>query len=367
MRETDVLDTWFSSALWPFATLGWPRETPELERYYPGNVNVTAREIIRLWENRMIFSGLFLLGDVPFTDVIINSTVLAVDGRRMSKSLGTGIDPLDAVAEHGADATRYGLLKISSTQDVRFSWGAIEEGGKLANKLWNVARLILQKAEGAEPRLDPSSLEETWIVGRIDETRAEIEDAASRGSTSLTSPTRSTTSPSTISATGTRRRSSLGSTRMTPRRSEPRWQRSSACSRCCTPSCRTSPRRSGRSSTTRRLILGPWPEPGERDPVAAEAMERVQAAAATFRRSGALVPLEGDEKRIFDAVVKPERFARSDGRAVEDEQERLRKEIARSEAMLANERFVSKAPADVVEAEREKLERYRRELEALGG
>ena len=125
----DVLDTWFSSALWPFATLGWPEQTPELERYYPGDVNVTAREIIRLWENRMIFSGLFLLGDVPFTDVIITSTVIAVDGRRMSKTLGTGIDPLEAVDKHGADATRYGLLKMSSTQDVRFCWGTIEEGG----------------------------------------------------------------------------------------------------------------------------------------------------------------------------------------------------------------------------------------------
>ena len=138
-RETDVLDTWFSSALWPFATLGWPHETAELARYYPGNVNVTAREIIRLWENRMIFSGLFLLGEIPFSDVIITSTVLAADGRRMSKSLGTGIDPLEAVRRYGADATRYGLLKISSTQDVRFSWGAIEEGAKLARKLWNVA------------------------------------------------------------------------------------------------------------------------------------------------------------------------------------------------------------------------------------
>src|SRR5262245_42479533 len=173
-RDPDVLDTWFSSALWPFATLGWPQQTPELERYYPGDVNVTAREIIRLWENRMIFSGLFLIGDIPFTDVIITSTVLAVDGRRMSKSLGTGIDPLDAVEKHGADATRYGLLKISSTQDVRFSWGAIEEGRKLANKLWNVSRLILSGAEGVRPEARPRDLEERWILARIDATRAEI-------------------------------------------------------------------------------------------------------------------------------------------------------------------------------------------------
>ncbi len=99
----------------------------------PANVNVTAREIIRLWENRMIFSGLFLRGEVPFTDVIINSTVLAVDGRRMSKSLGTGIDPLEAVAEHGADATRYGLLKISSTQDVSLQLGG-DRGGREARQ-----------------------------------------------------------------------------------------------------------------------------------------------------------------------------------------------------------------------------------------
>ena len=146
-----MLDTWFSSALWPFATLGWPEDTPELRRYYPGDVNSTAREIIRLWENRMIWSGLELMGDLPFHDVIIHSTVLAPDGRRMSKSLGTGIDPLDVIDAHGADATRYGLLKISSTQDVRFSEGAIEEGRKLANKLWNVARLVLSHAEGAAP------------------------------------------------------------------------------------------------------------------------------------------------------------------------------------------------------------------------
>src|SRR5215218_9499052 len=142
-RSEDVLDTWFSSALWPFAILGWPEQTPELDAWYPGTLNTTAREIIRLWENRMIFSGLELLGDVPFRHVIIHTTVLATDGRRMSKSLGTGRDPMELVGTHGADATRYGLLKLTSSQDVRFSEGAIEEGRKLANKLWNVSRLIL--------------------------------------------------------------------------------------------------------------------------------------------------------------------------------------------------------------------------------
>ena len=151
-RDPDVLDTWFSSALWPFATLGWPEETDALARYYPGDVSSTAREIIRLWENRMIFAGHFLMGEVPFTDVIIHSTVLAADGRRMSKSLGTGVDPMEPIEAHGADATRYGLQKVSSTQDVRYSVGAIEEGRKLATKLWNVARLILQHADGTRSR-----------------------------------------------------------------------------------------------------------------------------------------------------------------------------------------------------------------------
>src|SRR6186713_2113499 len=174
-REDDVLDTWFSSALWPFATLGWPDDTPDLRTYYPGDLNTTAREIIRLWENRMIFSGLELMDDIPFRDVIIHSTVLAPDGRRMSKSLGTGIDPLDVIADHGADATRYGLLKMSSTQDVRFAYGAVEEGRKLANKLWNVSRLILANAEGIEPSAEPREAEERWILARLDATRAELE------------------------------------------------------------------------------------------------------------------------------------------------------------------------------------------------
>src|SRR5207237_9194654 len=101
-----------------------------------------------------------------FHPVNYPSMILAPDGRRMSKSLGTGIDPTDLIAEHGADATRYGLLKMSSTQDVRFSVGAIEEGRKLANKLWNVARLVLSQAEGVEPRLRPNSVEERWILRR---------------------------------------------------------------------------------------------------------------------------------------------------------------------------------------------------------
>src|SRR3954451_22131656 len=120
-REPDVLDTWFSSALWPFATLGWPDDTPELRAFYPTDVLSTARDILFLWVARMVMMGLEFTGDIPFSDVYVHSVIQAPDGRRMSKSLGTGIDPLELIDRYGADATRFGLLAMSSTQDVRFS------------------------------------------------------------------------------------------------------------------------------------------------------------------------------------------------------------------------------------------------------
>ncbi|MFL5946786.1 MAG: valine--tRNA ligase, partial [Gaiellaceae bacterium] len=174
-RSVDVLDTWFSSALWPFATLGWPEDTEDLRTFYPGDLNTTARDIIRLWENRMIFSGLELMGDLPFTDVVIHSTVHAPTGGRMSKSLGTGMNPLAVIDAYGADAMRYGLMKMASSQDVRFSEGAIDEGRKLANKLWNVSRLIIQASEGAVPAERPQLLEDGWILARLSLTHRALE------------------------------------------------------------------------------------------------------------------------------------------------------------------------------------------------
>jgi valyl-tRNA synthetase len=366
-RDPDVLDTWFSSALWPFATLGWPDDTPDLRRYYPGDFNITAREIIRLWENRMVFSGLELLGDIPFRDVIIHSTVLAVDGRRMSKSLGTGIDPIEPIEEYGADATRYGLSKISSTQDVRFSYGAIEEGRKLAIKLWNVARLILQNAEGILPALEPRDLEERWILARLDAARAELEDAWSRFDFSESTATlyhltfddfcdwyveaikprlyeRDEAAIATALAALEQLLALLHP--LMPHVTEEIW--------------------SQLPDRASRLIVTPWPEEDTRFAGDARALDRVQEAAQIFRRSGVQVELgSDDERRILAAVVRPER-AQGDGNR-DAEIARLRKEVARAEGMLANERFVANAPAEVVAAEREKLERYRSELAVLEG
>ena len=189
-RDPDVLDTWFSSALWPFATLGWPDRTPELRAFYPTDALVTARDIIFLWVARMIMMGLEFAGDIPFSDVHIHAIIQAPDGRRMSKSLGTGIDPLDLIeggprppvfAEggsfpaYGADALRWGLLAMASSQDVRFNEERIAQGLQLTNKLWNAARLILLGvAPDARPALAPAAVEDRWILSRFERASAVI-------------------------------------------------------------------------------------------------------------------------------------------------------------------------------------------------
>jgi valyl-tRNA synthetase len=297
--------------------------------------------------------------------VNIHSTINAPDGRRMSKSLGTGIDPLEAIDEHGADATRYGLLKNSSTQDVRFSYGTIEEGRKLANKLWNVSRLILQNAEGAAVAASPRDLEERWILARIEATRAEIEGQWSRFELAASTDAlyhltfddfcdwyAEAIKPRLYEGDKDAVATALAALErllallhpVMPHVTEEIWTQ--------LPDRET------------RLIVAPWPDADARFADDVGALDRVQEAAQIFRRSGVQVELSSDdERRIFAAVVRPERAHVDDKRDVEIV--RLRKEVARAEAMLGNEKFVSNAPADVVAAEREKLERYRRELAIL--
>ena len=142
--QTDVLDTWFSSALWPFATLGWPKKTKDLKKFYPTNVLSTDRGIINLWVARMIFSGKEFMQKEPFKDVYIHATVLTREGKRMSKSLGTGIDPVNLIEKYGADATRFGISwQIMGGQDIRFVEDNIIMGRKFCNKLWNASRFVL--------------------------------------------------------------------------------------------------------------------------------------------------------------------------------------------------------------------------------
>jgi valyl-tRNA synthetase len=361
-RSEDVLDTWFSSALWPFATLGWPDDTPDLRTFYPGDLNTTARDIIRLWENRMIFSGLELMGEVPFRDVVIHSLLHAPAGGRMSKSLGTGMNPMANIEAHGADATRYGLMKMASSQDVAFSEGAILEGRRLANKLWNASRLLLQ-AGVTEIEQRPSSLEERWILARLSQTQRAVEanldafdfshlvqelyhltfDDFCDWYLEAIKPRLYEGDTDALATAGAalERLLKLLHPAM-PHVTEEIW--------------------SNLPGRETRLIVAPWPEAG--DDAEAGALQDVQEAAERFRRSGVLTPLAGEKERIFAAVVKPER-AKVDGGNASAEIDRLRKEVDRAEKMLANERFVENAAPDVVEAEREKLAKYRRELDAL--
>ena len=312
----------------------------------------------------MIFSGLEMMGDVPFSDVVIHSLVHAPSGGRMSKSLGTGMNPLALIDEHGADATRYGLMKMASSQDVTFSEGAIEEGRKLANKLWNASRLLIQAGV--------TEMDERPLVARgALDPRAAVGDAGrARG---LPRPLRLLAPRRRALPPHLRRLLRLvpggdqaAHLRRRRRRARDGRRGARAAAQAAAP---------GHAARDGGDLVEPA---GTREPVDRCALARdrrrrprptrssasrrrpsASGAAACRRRSRAT--RSGSSTRSSS----PER-RRPNGN-VEVERGRLRKEIERAEKMLGNPGFTSKAPAEVVEAEREKLERYRRELDALGG
>jgi valyl-tRNA synthetase len=400
-QEEDVLDTWFSSALWPFATLGWPEDTPELRAFYPTSFLTTAREILFLWVARMVMTGIEFAGDVPFRDVYVHSVIQARDGRRMSKSLGTGIDPLEEIDEHGADALRFGLLAMSSTQDVRFSDAKVQQGADLANKLWNASRLILLNVGEVKAAPRPATVEDRWILSRLEATIASVTakleeyDFAHAAVEAyaffwselcdwyleIVKP-RLYEGEEDVSANllWTLERTLALLHPVMPFISEEIWS--------------YHPSRRG------HLAVHPFPEADEslRDPEA-EAEVRagieltgrlrawrdlVEAPAATVlpARAEGAAPQEfvgrlarfefGEDGGDPVAAVGPVKILASeeiDAEAIaarlEARRGELRSEVARAEGKLGNEKFVARAPADVVEEEREKLERYRAELEEL--
>jgi len=189
--DEDVLDTWFSSALWPFSTMGWPEDTPELKTFYPGDVLCTAREIITLWVSRMVMMGQYCVGDIPFSDVYIHAMIQDGQGRKMSKSLGNGIDPLVAIDSHGADAMRFTLASMATdTQDIRMPVAAmtlpdgrqvntspkLDIGRNFCNKLWNASRFAMMNLDGIDPAgFDQGEMDITdkWILSRLTDTIAE--------------------------------------------------------------------------------------------------------------------------------------------------------------------------------------------------
>ncbi|HEX8751893.1 MAG TPA: valine--tRNA ligase, partial [Solirubrobacterales bacterium] len=401
-QEEDVLDTWFSSAIWPFATLGWPEETPELRAFYPTSFLTTAREILFLWVARMIMTGIEFPGAVPFRDVYVHSVIQARDGRRMSKSLGTGIDPLEEIDVHGADALRFGLLAMSSTQDVRFSDAKVQQGSDLANKLWNASRLILLNTVEVEPAPRPARVEDRWLLSRLERTIASVtgkletydfahavQEAYAFFWRDLCDWYLEIVKPrlydgeedvsATLLYTLERVLALLHPTM--PFVTEEIWS--------------FHPARRG------HLAVHPFPQVDES--LFDEAAEAdVEAGIGLTQRLRAWrdlvdVPVgsvlaarvEGVEPPEFVARLSRFQFAPDGGDPVasvgpvrvlpsadldaeavagrlEKRREELRSEVERAERKLANEGFVAKAPAEVVEEERGKLERYRSELDELG-
>jgi valyl-tRNA synthetase len=360
-RDPDVLDTWFSAALWPFATIGWPGEDPRLDRFYPGDVLSTARDIINLWVARMLMMGIEFMGDIPFSDVLIHSTIQAPDGRRMSKSLGTGIDPLHLVDEFGADATRYGLLKMSSTQDVRFDEGAIREGSALANKLWNASRFVLNQADAVEP-VEPSGpglrLEDRWIRSRFDEALADVLRQIDRYDFSAAVKTLYSfvwndfcdwyielSKESLYGDDPDRRRAASqtlhwvlqGILRMAhpimPFVTEAIWENFS-----------------GGGGAVLMLAPYPAPDPGRRDPDATAQMDEHMEQVREKRRA------EQDAAAASAEAAGPTDHERL---------EQARAERDRAQRMLASEGFLAKAPPAKIEEEREKVRRFSALVEEL--
>jgi valyl-tRNA synthetase len=177
-QDDDVLDTWFSSGLWPFATLGWPEETADLKRFYPTQCLVTDRNIINLWVARMSMMSYDLVGERPFGDVAIYATVMREDGRRMSKSLGTGIDPMEVIQSIGADALRYTLLsQTGDNQELRYSERKTSEARNFANKIWNATRFVLMNVESAPAKPERLEPVDRWILSRLYSTERNVREA----------------------------------------------------------------------------------------------------------------------------------------------------------------------------------------------
>jgi valyl-tRNA synthetase len=400
-QEEDVLDTWFSSAIWPFATLGWPDDTPELRAFYPTSFLTTAREILFLWVARMIMTGLEFADDVPFNDVYVHSVIQARDGRRMSKSLGTGIDPLEEIDVHGADALRFGLLAMSSTQDVRYSDAKVQQGRDLSNKLWNASRLILLNSAEVEAKPVAERVEDRWILSRLERTIASVSEKLDRYDFAhavqeayaffwselcdwyleIAKP-RLYEGEAEVSANllWVLERTLALLHPIMPFVSEEVWSYHPSREGHLTvhrfPQADASlfdeaaeAEVEGGIELTRRLRA--WREMVDA-PAATQLAGRVegeQPQEFVGRLARFQFEDDGGDPIASVGTVRVLDSAEIDARAVlerlEKRREELRSEVARAEGKLANEKFVSRAPVELVEEERAKLERYRAELEEL--
>ena len=404
-QETDVLDTWFSSALWPFATLGWPdTEAPEFQAFFPTDVLSTARDIIFLWVARMIMTSLEFTGKVPFSDVYIHSVIQAPDGRRMSKSLGTGIDPLDEISVHGADALRFGLLAMSSTQDVRYSEARVKQGRDLANKMWNASRLILMNAaDGVEAAPGRDRAEDRWIASRLQAAIASVTESVevydfAHAALDLYEFFWSELCDWYLEIVKGRLYDGDPDASATLL-----WalEQVLALAHPFMPFVTEEVYSYLPSPSAQALVVHPFPEA---DPGLLDASAEAEVGAAIkltrgLRRwrdlagvpAGQVLAARATAEQPHELVGRLARmgFEDTDGEAIakvggielletdgldadavrariDERREKLRSEVARGEGKLSNEKFTANAPAEVVDEERTKLESYRAELEELG-
>jgi valyl-tRNA synthetase len=409
-QESDVLDTWFSSALWPFATLGWPEtDTPEYRAFFPTDTMVTARDIIFLWVARMIMTSLEFTSEVPFSDVYVHSIIQAPDGRRMSKSLGTGIDPLEEMDKHGTDALRFGLLAMSSAQDVRFSEARVQQGRDLANKMWNASRLVLLNAvpaEGGAVAAKPATdlVEDRWIATRLQRAVRSVSESIEAYDFShaaldlydffwseLCDWYLEIVKPRLYDGDEDASATLLWALEQVLALAHPMMPFVTEEIYSYLP-----------SPSAEALVIHPFPEveDGLIDETAETEIGQAIALTRALRRWRDLagVPVKQvlaartDDSRPHELVSRLARVAFSEdggepiasvagvelletegidpdavAARIEERRERLRAEVKRGEGKLSNEGFVDKAPADVVDAERDKLAAYRAELEDLGG
>jgi valyl-tRNA synthetase len=396
-QDPDVLDTWFSSGLWPFATLGWPEETEDLGYFYPTSLLSTAREIMYLWVARMIMNGLHFKGDVPFERVNVHSIVLAEDGTKMSKSKGNTINPLDLFDEYGTDAVRFGLLYQSSTQDFAYSYERTEMGRAFVTKLWNATRFVLGYTEGEGS--DDLSASDRWILSAFNRTvrdydrlleECEFSEAMrliygfawNQFADWFIEITKAAPSPATPRVL---RQVFLGTLKLLH------------------PVMPFATEEMARViGEEEMLALQSFPvfDPALEDEEADRLLDRTRRAVSAVRSFRAESKVEGEleglmpqgiEENVFAALagVTPAAAADCESRAslpagdlvvdvvLSDEMrrgeiERLRKEISRVEAevkraegKLANEKFVQNAPEKIVAGEREKLELHSEMLKTL--
>jgi valyl-tRNA synthetase len=421
-QDEDTLDTWFSSALWPFSTLGWPEHTPELDYFYPTSVLVTGYDIIFFWVIRMVFSGLEQTGKSPFKHVLIHGLVRDSQGRKMSKSLGNGIDPLDVIDKYGADALRLTLMTGNAPgNDMRFYWERVEASRNFANKVWNASRFILMNLDAAEvPEQMPGrdlALEDRWILHKANVLAAEVTENMEKFELGIAVQKVydfiweefcdwyiEMVKPRLYSETAAAKGAALWTLKTVlndalkmlhpfmPFITEEIY-------------CTLNPEEDS-------IMIASWPERRSDREFAAAAAEvelmkeavrgirnaRTQLNVPPSRKTSVYVVSENEDIRrtfedgkIFFATLAKasEVLIREDKAGIgedavsamipganiyipfaelvdidkelerlEKEKERLTKEIARSNGMLNNERFVSKAPAEKVQAERDKLEKY---------